>query len=120
MPQNKRKISSDSINNSISTRPAFTPEARENQMVALAIDLAEKQLRDGTASSQVITHFLKLGSTKERLEKEILEENKKLLIAKTDNIKSSKTSEELYLNAMKAMKKYSGGGESDDEEEFNY
>ena len=60
-------------NSSKKMRPALTPEARENQLISLAVDLAEKQLREGTASSQVITHYLKLGSTKERLEKEILE-----------------------------------------------
>ena len=63
-------------------RPALTPEARENQLIYLATNLAEQQLRDGTASSQVITHYLKLGSSKEKLEQEILKENKKLLTAK--------------------------------------
>ena len=60
-------------------RPALSPEARENQLVSLAVDLAEKQLMEGTASSQVITHYLKLGSTKERIEKEIREKQKSLL-----------------------------------------
>ena len=87
-------------------RPARTPEARENQMIALAIDLAEKQLRDGTASSQVITHFLKLGSTKEKIEKEILEKQKDLIEAKTESLQSAKKLEELYENAMAAMKGY--------------
>lgn len=64
-------------------RPALSPEARENQLIARAVDLAEQQLIDGTASSQVITHFLKLGSTKEKLEKEMMAEQKKLLEAKT-------------------------------------
>ena len=63
-------------------RPATTPEARENQLIALAVDLAEKQLIEGTASSQVITHYLKLGSTKERIEREILEKQKALIEAK--------------------------------------
>ena len=62
-----------------SRRPAMSPDARENQMINLAVDLAEKQLEEGTASSQVITHFLKLGSSKERLEREKLEEENKLL-----------------------------------------
>lgn len=88
--------------------PAKTPEARENQMIALAIDLAEKQLAAGTASSQVITHYLKLGSTKERLEKEILEKQKNYLTAKTDAIQSAKRVEELYLDALNAMRSYSG------------
>ena len=63
-------------------RPALTPEARENQLISLAVDLAEQQLRDGTASSQVITHYLKLGSTKEKIEKEILEKQKKYFATK--------------------------------------
>ena len=98
-------------------RPALTPEARENQLISLATDLAEQQLRDGTASSQVITHYLKLGSSKERLEKEILSENKKLLVAKTESLQSSKRIEELYSNAIAAMKKYSGHGGIDEEPE---
>ena len=64
-------------------RPALTPEARENQLIYLATELAEQQLRDGTASSQVITHYLKLGSSKEKIEKEILERQKELITAKT-------------------------------------
>lgn len=87
-------------------RPALTAEGRENQMIALAVDLAEKQLREGTASSQVITHFLKLGSTRERLEQEILEEQKKLVQAKTENLESMKKQEELYNKALAAMTSY--------------
>lgn len=93
-------------------RPASTPEARETQLISLAIDLAEKQLRDGTASSQVISHYLKLGSTKERIEKEILEKQKELLEAKTENLKSAKRVEELYDKAIKAMADYSGHGDN--------
>lgn len=96
-------------------RPALTPEARENQMIALAVDLAEKQLIEGTASSQVITHYLKLGSTKERLEKEKLEEENRLLKAKTEAMQSAKRVEELYSEAIKAMRRYSGQEEPDDE-----
>lgn len=96
-------------------RPALTPEARENQMIALAVDLAERQLMEGTASSQVITHYLKLGSTKERIEKEILEKQKELIAAKTENLLSSKRIEELYANAINAMKRYSGHGDDDEE-----
>lgn len=89
-------------------RPALTPEGRENQLINLAVGLAEKQLREGTASSQVITHYLKLGSTKERLEKEILEQQKELMKAKTEAIQSAKRVEELYENAMNAMREYKG------------
>lgn len=95
------------------TRPAFTPEARENQMIALAVDLAERQLQEGTASSQVITHFLKLGSTKERLEKERLQEENKLLRAKTAALESSERVEKLYADAINAMKRYSGQSDED-------
>lgn len=93
--------------------PARTPEAREKQIVAMAVDLAEKQILDGTASSQVITHFLKIGSTKERIEKEILEQQKELIQAKTEAIKSAKKVEELYREAMTAFRSYSGQGGSD-------
>ena len=95
-------------------RPALTPEARENQMISLAVDLAEQQLREGTASSQVITHYLKLGSTKERIEKEILEKQKELISAKTETLKSAQRIEELYSEAISAMRKYSGHGDSDE------
>ena len=97
-------------------RPALTPEGRENQMISLAVDLAEKQLIEGTASSQVITHYLKLGSTKERLEKEKLEEENKLLKARTKALQSADRVEELYKDAIEAMKKYSGNGRSDENE----
>lgn len=92
-------------------RPALTPEAREAQMIALATDLAEQQLREGTASSQVITHYLKLGSSKEKIEKDILEKQKELITAKTESIKSAERVEELYKNALEAMKKYGGIGD---------
>ena len=87
---------------------ATTPEGRENQLISLAVDLAEQQLRDGTASSQVITHYLKLGSTKEKLEKEILEKQKDLITAKTEALQSSKNIEELYSEALAAMRSYTG------------
>lgn len=95
-------------------RPAITPEARENQMVSLAVDLAERQLLDGTASSQVITHFLKLGSVKEKVELEKLKLEKDLVAAKTESLQSTKRIEELYTNALNAMKSYNGQGDYDD------
>lgn len=95
-------------------RPALTPEAEENQMISLAIDLAKKQLLEGTASSQVITHYLKLGSSKEKIEKEILEKQKDLISAKTEALQSAKKIEELYKNALYAMQVYSGQGDEDD------
>lgn len=95
-------------------RPASTPEAREGQLISLAVNLAEKQLLEGTASSQVITHYLKLGSTKERIEKEILEKRKDLIDAQTESLQSAKRMEELYTNALSAMRDYSGQGSSHD------
>ena len=90
--------------------PATTPEARENQMIALAVDLAERQLSEGTASAQVITHYLKLGTTRETLEKEKLTRENELLKARSDAIASAQKSEELYANALAAMRSYSGRG----------
>ena len=95
-------------------RPALTPEARENQMIALAVDLAEKQLMEGTASSQVITHFLKLGSSKAELEREKLAMEAEMMRAKTESLKSQKKMEEVYINALNAMKRYSGHGDDDE------
>lgn len=101
------------------TRPALSPEARENQLISYAVDLAEQQLRDGTASSQVITHFLKLGSTKERIEKEILEKQKDLIEAKTKAYQASDEIKEMYAEALKAMRTYSGqGGDEADEDDY--
>lgn len=115
----KAKTSTSQVSKS-RMRPATTTEARENQLISLAVDLAEQQLRDGTASSQVITHYLKLGSTKERLEKEKLAEENKLLKAKTENLKSQQRTEELYAKALMAMQDYSGKKfmEDDDEDEY--
>ena len=96
-------------------RPATTPEARENQLISMAIDLVEQRLIDGTASSQETTHFLKLASSKARIEKEKLELENELIKAKTESIQSSKRIEELYIDAINAMKRYSGHGDSDDE-----
>lgn len=90
------------------TRPAFTPEARENQLISLAIDCVEERLRNGTASSQEVTHFLKLASKKARLEQEILEKQKELIEAKTESLKSEQRIEELYTQAVNAMRSYSG------------
>lgn len=89
-------------------RPATTDEARESQLVSLANDLAEKQMREGTASSQVITHFLKNGSTRERLEQDRLRREVELLQAKVDSMASAKRVEELYAAALDAMRSYAG------------
>lgn len=95
-------------------RPGLTPEAVENQMISLAVDLAKQQLMDGTASSQVITHYLKLGSMRERLERERLEEENRLLKAKTKAIGDAAEIKELYEQALKAMRNYGGYGDPDE------
>lgn len=95
------------------TRPALSVEARESQLIALAEDLAEQQLRDGTASSQLITHYLKLGSTRERLEKKLLAEQVELASAKKDNIRAQARQDEMYEAALKAMKRYNGDMENE-------
>lgn len=96
--------------------PATTPEARENQVIALAYDVAEKQMRNGTASSQIVTHFLKLGSIKEQKELLLLEQEIELKKAKTEAIQSAKKVEELYNRALDAMKTYSGKSRGDDDD----
>ena len=108
------KTKKTTSNPSRKMRPALTPEARENQLIALAVDLVEQRLREGTASSQETTHFLKLGSMKNRLEMEKLEEENKLLKAKTESIQSQKRVEELYLEALNAMRNYAGQGNADE------
>ena len=105
----------DSAKTTRKIRPALTPEARENQMIALAVDLVEQRLLDGTASSQETTHFLKLGSMKNRLEMEKLQEENRLLKARTEALQSAKRVEELYSEAIKAMRRYSGQGSDNDE-----
>ncbi len=98
-------------------RPALTPEAREDQMISLAMDLVEQRLREGTASSQETTHFLKLASTNNQLEKEKLEQENKLMQAKIKSIESDQRREDLYREALNAMRSYSGnshdGGDND-------
>jgi hypothetical protein len=91
-------------------KPALNPDTRENQLISLAVDVAEKQLREGTASSQVITHFLKLATTREKLEREKLERENEVLRAKAETYESAHRVEELYANAIDAMRLYSGNG----------
>jgi hypothetical protein len=94
--------------------PATTPEGREDQMVALSVDLAERQLIDGTASAQVITHFLKLGSTREKLEQEKLRKENLLLESRANAIESGARVEELMTEAMRAFRGYSGNPDPED------
>ena len=101
-------------NTSRQIRPALTPEARENQLISLAVDLAEKQLQEGTASSQVITHFLKLGSTRAELEKEKLKQENRLMEARTKALADSEEMKVMYEKALRAMREYSGQGDQDE------
>ena len=98
--------------------PATTPEIRENQLISLAVDLAEKQLRNGTATSQVITHYLKLGSEREKLERERLKRENDLLTAKVEALQSAKNIEELYSEAIKAMLSYRGEESEDESDDY--
>jgi hypothetical protein len=98
-------------------KPATTPEGRENELVSIAHDLAEEQILNGTASSQVITHFLKLGSTRERLEQQRLEHENELTRVKIEALESQKRVEELYKEALSAMRAYAGDIPISDQDE---
>lgn len=95
-------------------RPALNPENDEAQCISLAMDLVKQRLMDGTASSQETTHFLKLATSKAKLEQEILEEQKKLIQAKTESLQDAKDMKVMYEEAIKAIKEYAGQGDSDD------
>ena len=112
------KARSNASDSSKKGRPAITPEARENQLISLAVDLAEQQLRDGTASSQVITHFLKLGTTRAELEKEKLRIENKKTEAQIKSIENADTMKEVYEKALKAMRDYSRHGDEDEYNEY--
>lgn len=98
--------------------PELDPDAREAQMINLAILQAEKQLRDGNAPAQVVTHYLKLATARERKELEILDKQAKLIAAKTELIASQKETEKMYAEAIEAMKLYNGQGDFDDDEDL--
>ena len=97
-------------------RPALSPEARENQCISLAVNLAEKQLREGTASSQVIVHYLKQSTAKAQLELERMRYENEMIQAKTENLKAIKNQEELLDKALKAFRGYSGQGDPDEDD----
>jgi hypothetical protein len=102
----------------VDMRPGLTPEAEENQCIAMAYRLVKQRLADGSASSQETTHFLKMGSIKARLENEKLKEENKLLQAKTKALESAEDMKGLYAEAIKAMALYQGHGDPDDDEEY--
>jgi uncharacterized protein YcaQ len=106
--------------NQPTSAPAITPEERESRMISLAMDLAEKQLREGTASAQVIAHYLRLGTQKDRLEREMLEEKNKLLAAKTEAIKAAEETTKLYAEAIAAFKNYGSHSEEEEYDDDDY
>lgn len=97
--------------------PARTPQAKENQMINLAFSLAEKKLREGTASSQLITHFLKLATVREELENEKLRSDLEVASAKIRRMESQTTGEELYKKALDAFRTYSGTKTMEDDDD---
>ena len=115
MAKVKSASSSSSANKTI--RPALTPEARENQLISLAIDLVEQRLIDGTASAQETTHFLKLASKKAKLEAERAELENELIKAKTQSLRDQADIKTLYNDAISAMRRYSGHGEDEENED---
>ena len=98
-------------------RPAIDPENREQQLISLAVDLVEQRLRDGTASAQETVHYLKLASSKTKVDLERAKLENELIRAKTQSIKDQADMKTLYLNAIDAMKRYSGHGSSAEEED---
>lgn len=107
----KKDLRNDTPEEQLKIRPALTDEAREKQLISYATNLAEKQLLEGTASSQVIVHYLKLATTRERLEKEILEKQKEFLETKTEAIRSAQRSDEMYAEALRAFREYNGASD---------
>lgn len=111
---------SSSSETSRKMRPAITPEAREQQLISLAVDLVEKRLIEGTASSQETTHFLKLATSKYKADLEKTKKELELTVAKTEAMKSQIRSEEMFAEAVKAFRGYSGQGRGDEEDEYDY
>ena len=111
------RVKAASSNQAPKLRPALNPDARENQMIALAMDLVEQRLRDGTASSQETTHFLKLASPTNKLQQRKLELENELTAAKTKALANAEEIKVLYEEALRAMRRYGGHG---DDEEYEY
>ena len=109
----KQSKSTESPKTPSRLRPGLSPQADENQCISLAMDIAKQKLLDGTASNTMIIHFLKLGTSRERLERELMEKDMELKDAKIQPLESQARIESLYIDAMKAMRLYSGYGEED-------
>lgn len=99
-------------------RRARSPEARENQLMDLAVDLAEKQLSEGTASAMLITHYVRMASQKARLEQEKLQKEIEFLRAKTDAYEADRRSDEKYERALRAFSLYSGHPDESETDEW--
>lgn len=108
------KKASNSNKNTRKIRPALSPEARENQLISLAMDLVEQRLLDGTASPNEVTSILRLGTTKAKLEKEKLEVENELNRAKKEALESQKRMEEMYAEAITSMREYAGKGSNEE------
>ena len=113
MPRPQKTIEPPSEDLEPMYRP-IDPEAREQHMISLAVDLAEKKLRDGTATSQIIEHYLRLGSVRAQLDYALMQEELELKRAKTESIHAMRTEEEKYQKAIDAMRIYSGMGDPED------
>lgn len=120
MEPNHLKSAGKSIERSdnLAGRTKMTPEGQENHLISLAYDLVETRLREGTASAQETVHFLKLGSTRNRAEMERLQEENKLLRAKTESLNAQRTESALFEEAIKAMQRYRGTRIEDDEDDY--
>lgn len=94
-------------------RPGLTPEADENQLISLSIDAAKKMLLNGTAPTSIVLHYLKLATSREKLERENMEKEMALKEAKIQALESQARVEQLYEDAMRALKRYSGYGDGD-------
>ena len=104
--------------NGPSITPAMSPEDQEDQLVTLAVDLAMRRLKEGTASNQLVAEIIKMGTQKERLAREKLQRENDMLKVKTEAIEASKRNSELYADAIKAFRQYSGHVSFDDEDEY--
>lgn len=100
--------------------PARTPEERENELIEAAVNLAERQLREGTASAQVITHYLKLGSSREKLEQERIAKENMFLDAKREALEAQQQIGNLIEDALTAMRKYQGMNTSERDADDDY
>lgn len=104
----KQLPNDEQLTTNLPTHAATSMEARENELISLAYDAAEKRIREGTATSQEIVHFLKLGSSTDRLQKELMESEMKLKDARIQSLESADHLEKIYSDAIEAMKRYSG------------